>query len=535
VTSPSPGGAAEFFEELRKEYLLEAPARLGEIRKDLDALKGGEPDAARSLKVRFHRLAGSGGSYGFPDISSSARRAELWVMAHPDATAANSAVLGEMAVEIALAFDRAAETLGLPTSAPKPAAFGWTAAVVGHLGDLADRVEAALADAQYTVRRYSEDVGPGDRPVSERPDVIVIVAGTEKETTDAVQRWTRGSPRPIAVLLVGSLDAIDPLRHPYSALDDLISPDRVETDLLARVRALGRSESTPRSVLIIGQDREPVTGLVRALEGSQVRVELRQGGVAARDFLTRQAPELIVVSSDLPDTTMPAIVRWIRRQPNLRLTPIVVSEVAPSGQVRLAAIRAGADDVVSLQEPAEATTQVLLARIERSRDVRRTAHRDDLTGLLNHEAMMEELDRALSLARRTNETLAFLTIDLDHFRRTNEEFGAAAGDAALIHVGRVIAGSVRSSDLIARMGGEEFGVLVRRCQAEDAGRVADKIQTAIRDTPCLYGGETIAVRVSLGVACHPEHGFGAAELLRAAERALAAAKAAGRDRTVVAS
>ena len=63
------------FQELRREYLSEAPARLGELRKDLAAACAGEADAVASLKTRFHRLAGSGGSYGFPDITTASREA----------------------------------------------------------------------------------------------------------------------------------------------------------------------------------------------------------------------------------------------------------------------------------------------------------------------------------------------------------------------------------------------------------------------------------------------------------------------------
>jgi HPt (histidine-containing phosphotransfer) domain-containing protein len=104
-----------FFDELRREYLSEAPARLAELRTDLAAAQAGEAGALVSLRTRFHRLAGSGGSYGFPEISESARAAERRLIADPEPGPSAFDQL-EAAVElIAGAFDRAALQLGLGT------------------------------------------------------------------------------------------------------------------------------------------------------------------------------------------------------------------------------------------------------------------------------------------------------------------------------------------------------------------------------------------------------------------------------------
>jgi HPt (histidine-containing phosphotransfer) domain-containing protein len=105
-------GGDDFFEVLRSEYLGEAPARLAELRADLAALAAGVPDAAKSLKARLHRLAGSGGSYGFPDVSVRSREAERCLADHPDPDAAGLARLAEAIDAIAAAFDAAARGAG---------------------------------------------------------------------------------------------------------------------------------------------------------------------------------------------------------------------------------------------------------------------------------------------------------------------------------------------------------------------------------------------------------------------------------------
>ena len=525
-------GAAEFFEELRREYLSEAPARLGELRKDLAAVKAGEPDARQSLKVRLHRLAGSGGSYGFPDISTTSRAAEHWLAANPAAGPADSGFLEQSIGTIAQAFDAAAVTLGLPTNAVRPIAFGWQALIVGEPSEIADLAETALADAQYSVHRRAADSGPVAIPVSERPDVAVIVPTTVAGARAAVALWAAPGPhRPGAVILIAAPAEIDPLLPPFANLDGLVSPDRIETELLGSVRTLGRSATAPRSVLLIDpNDQGPVQSLISGLEGAAVRVAQTTGGLAGRNLLREETPDLIVVEWKLPDTSTLALVRWVRRQPTHKATPIVVVAASISDDERLQAIRAGVDDVTLKSAPTSHLVQLVLARIERSRTMRSLAHRDDLTGLLNHEAMVEELERAIGAARRSSEPTALLMIDIDHFRRINEKYGQLAGDQVLVHVARLVVGSVRSSDLVARMGGEELAVLCRRCQAVDATRVAEKVRAAVAASGILVREETIGVRVSVGVACYPNHGTTGQEILRGADKALTKAKQTGRDR-----
>ena len=527
-------GAAEFFEELRREYLAEAPARLGELRKDLEALNAAEPDAAASLKVRLHRLAGSGGSYGFPDISAIARSTEQWLAEHPGPDQEGLARLRDAIATIAGLFDRAAASLGLPvaSSPPKPSAFGWQALIIGPTGDLADHVESALRDAQFSVKRQPSGFQPASVPVSERPDLAVVIGTTAEETDEIVARWALPGPiRPGAVVLVGAPEGTDPLWQPIASVDALIPAERVEYALLGYARALGRSVTTPRSVLIVDPDDSGATGaLASALEGNTCRVVVAGSAAAARPLLLQEAWDLVVVAWRLVDTTPGALIRWIHQLPRRRLAPVVVLAAQISDDDRLASIRVGAEDVLLKTSTPAYLAQCVLAHIDRNRTVRAVAHRDDLTGLLNHEALGEELERAIAVARRANETVALLVFDIDHFRRVNEIHGSVAGDQVLVHVGRLIAGTVRTSDVVARVGGEEFGVLVRRCRAEDAVRLAEKVRAAIASTPTILPDRDIPVRLSAAVACYPDHGAAAQDILRAADKALLAAKSTGRDR-----
>jgi diguanylate cyclase (GGDEF)-like protein len=527
-------GTDEIFEELRREYLTDAPLRLAELRKDLAALRAGEDDAAASLKTRFHRLAGSGGSYGFPEISSTSRAAERLLVEHPTPGPEVVARLEAAIVQVAGAFDAAASQLGLPTAPTKRPAFAWRALIVGDNALLVSRIERALADARYEVSRRPADADPAAIPASERADLAVLAPDSGRSPVPLVERWAaRGPARPASVVLVDGAE-VDPLASPFSHLDHTVPAGRVETELRTFAQTLGRAATAPPAVVILDPDAAPERGLAAALGAAGARVQVVSGGGELRALLARESPDLIAIEGRLPDTTAAALLRVVRRSSSHQVTPIVVYASDISGEDRVAAIRAGADDVLLKSLPLDQAVRILLARVDRSRQAQALAHRDDLTGLRTHAALLDELESATSYAQRAGETFALILLDLDHFRRVNELHGHSAGDRVLAGLAQAVGAMVRATDVLARVGGEEFGILARRCAPEHAGLVAERFRRAIGELAVEADGATIRLRASAGLARYPANGASAVELLRAAEAALARAKTSGRDRVVAA-
>jgi diguanylate cyclase (GGDEF)-like protein len=152
---------------------------------------------------------------------------------------------------------------------------------------------------------------------------------------------------------------------------------------------------------------------------------------------------------------------------------------------------------------------------------------DGLTGLLNREQLDAELRQGLALAARNGQPLAVALLDLDHFKAINDLHGHPAGDEVLVIVARVLGEAVRSTDRVGRWGGEEFLVMLPDTGETGAQAVGEKIRAAIEAGPYPAG---LAVTVSVGIAV-AGHGVETPETLVArADRALYAAKAAGRNR-----
>ena len=154
---------------------------------------------------------------------------------------------------------------------------------------------------------------------------------------------------------------------------------------------------------------------------------------------------------------------------------------------------------------------------------------DPLTGLPNRALLMERLDLCLAKARRTNKPLAILYLDLDFFKSVNDGFGQSAGDAVFQEVARRLTVCVRDADMVARVGGDEFVVLLSEvAKTEDAVVVARKLLESIAQ-PFFAGGRRLDLTTSVGVCAYPDDGVDAETLLRNADNAMSRAKESGRN------
>ena len=159
--------------------------------------------------------------------------------------------------------------------------------------------------------------------------------------------------------------------------------------------------------------------------------------------------------------------------------------------------------------------------------------RDSLTGLFNRRYTEETLEREIARAKREAAALGVLMLDLDHFKRFNDDFGHDAGDTALREAATVFVESVRTSDVVSRVGGEEFLVVLPGASLEATFRKSEAIREELKGLELFHRGRRLPpLTFSAGVAAFPGNGETPEALLRAADTALYEAKHAGRDRTI---
>lgn len=161
--------------------------------------------------------------------------------------------------------------------------------------------------------------------------------------------------------------------------------------------------------------------------------------------------------------------------------------------------------------------------------LRTQAVRDPLTNLFNRRYLDETLDRELARAAREHYPVCVIMMDLDHFKQVNDTYGHEAGDQVLKALAGTLAASNRRGDFACRFGGEEFVVVMPNLDVNMAYRRAEDLRTTLDSLKVPYGGIHLNTTISVGIACYPSNGEERESILRAADRAMYAAKKAGRN------
>lgn len=249
--------------------------------------------------------------------------------------------------------------------------------------------------------------------------------------------------------------------------------------------------------------------------------------------------EAMITRENRPRSGLPVAVpgeRWARHPRALASLPLPT----PLGVGAVLSIWSSARDRLDEAglELVRAAAPYLALALNQAREydrARESAERDPLTGLRNRRAFDRELAAERTRYERYHRPLAVLLIDLDHFKQINDTHGHEAGDAVLQLVAEILEQEVRDNDIPARLGGEEFVVLLPETGLERAIEAGERLRTAIERLTVRWRGATIPVRASIGAASTPECTPDPRALVRTADEALYAAKSQGRNRVVAAT
>ena len=288
----------------------------------------------------------------------------------------------------------------------------------------------------------------------------------------------------------------------------------------------------PCRVLVVAAEEETyaiVRDLLARAEEAVYRVEWASCGEAALRRLTASHYDVAVVDEQLPDREGADFVRVAQRR-GFRTPAVLLSEDLDQLEPR-AAIELGVGELIAKEELEVGrlvrSLRFAIARKALTDRLDHLAQYDDLTGLANRALLRDRLERALAAARRHRSEVAVMILDLDGFKAVNDTLGHAAGDRLLRAVAERLRSRVRETDTVARLGGDEFALVIENLgRPEHAALVARKLLDAL-EAPIRVDGQEARVGASIGAALYPRDAEDPAVLLRLADAAMYAAKAAG--------
>lgn len=417
---------------------------------------------------------------------------------------------------------------------------------------------------------------------SEQPTLILLDMMLPDISGIEVCRRLRADPTtqhiPI-VVITASGDRASRLSALEAGADEFLTKPLNEVILLARIRSLMRARETetelrlrsetwgemalaeagtvfalPPRVGLIAADPAIAMGWRAALAPHlKARVSILTPAAALGDTPEAALPDFYMIASDLGSHgSGQRLVADLRSRMQSRHAAIALALHEADPDTAAMALDVGANDLLTLPlDPQETALRIMLhiQRKRRADDLRRAVNQglrlavtDPLTGLFNRRYALAHLDRIANQARETGRRFAVMVLDLDRFKTVNDTFGHAAGDAVLEAVAARLRDNMRPTDLVARIGGEEFLIALPDATIGTARIAAERLCRVVGETPVVLPGGagavqvTISVGLALGPTLAPDTGENAArDAFSRADAALLASKAEGRNQVTISS
>ncbi|PJA31212.1 MAG: diguanylate cyclase [Zetaproteobacteria bacterium CG_4_9_14_3_um_filter_53_7] len=545
---------------LKESFGNKIPAKIEAIRQSWEKLTATPADSEtfKLLHRQTHTLSGTAATYGFDEVGRLAKALEItlqdelteepsqWSSAAIDKFETLLTRLEQPDQESSVEKESDMTSLQKPVQETVTAATEETESrsaskliyLVDDDADFLSTMSMQIETFGYDVAEFT-DLTAFSKAVAEQEPSLVIMDvefdGGPKAGIEYIARINKERDVPLRTIFItgssGLLTRLDAVRA--NGLAYYAKPVLVEKLVDAIDRLTHQSVEEPYKIVIV--DDAPEQSAFAALTLQQAGMETREVNEPLKllALLAEFPPDLILMDIYMPECNGLELSRVIRQMDAFVSTPIVFLSSEHDQRKQLGAMSLGGDDFLTKPVQPWHLVSAVTSRVKRGRMIRKLAETDGLTGLLNHSKSKERLEAELARAKREQSHLSFAMLDIDFFKKVNDNYGHPAGDRVLKSLANMFKQRLRQYDVVGRYGGEEFVVILPNTDAATAKLIMDKMRESFSKIDHFSEDGNFTCNFSCGIASYPDFDTGRG-LNDEADKALYEAKEGGRNRVIVA-
>lgn len=492
------------------------------------------------LKHKFHTLAGSAGTFGLPQLGKLAKMLELqlkdWMAAEFPPELSEISSFMAIFQQVQYAHQSGHQVMSL-TSARLDLIHDQQALIYVLEDDeeTAQHLTLTLATFGYQIQSYRRIAELDLALKTKLPEALILditLPDEEQTGLDYIAEFQQSLDEALPVLVLTSHDSFE---HHLQAVrigaqGYFVKPLNT-TALEARLqRLLAVRRREAFRVLIVDDDQLLAEHYALVLQGAGLRAEILLDPSQIYDGLSRFRPDVILLDVLMPGCSGPELAQLIRLQDEWLSVPIIYLSSETDGERQLAALVKGGDDFLTKPITDTALIVAVFARAQRARQLADMMTKDSLTGLLQHARVKERLSHELQRSERTSEPLSVVMLDIDNFKKVNDNYGHLTGDQVISSLANLLKQQLRKTDIIGRYGGEEFLLILPDCNQQQAFGLVEQLRQSFASLPFSFDYQTFHCTFSAGI-CQATATDQTDQLIDQADKALYASKHAGRNQT----
>jgi diguanylate cyclase (GGDEF)-like protein len=482
-----------------------------------------------------HSLCGSAGTYGYIELGKSARQLEIYLKSllnNRELTNEQKNEITRLLTELEKAlkfsvFEKLLTTgLQQAETTEHPIVY-----ILDENEDLKNEIKKYINESNYTIYQIS-DLSQLVEHIKQEPPFAFIINVDLIKNNEFLQLSQQQSASVPVFCIAEKGDILTRLKAIRMGSQQFLQKP-VDAFYLAKTldQQSGNSTTEPYRILIIDDSQSLAEYYALILREAGMTTQFITNPLGLLESIVDFQPDLLLMDLYMPQSTGLELAAILRQEVNYMKIPIIFLSTEDDRFKQLSALNLGGDDFLTKPILPQHLIEAVRSRAKRASMLNYFMVRDSLTGLLNHTNLLLRLDIELARAQRQSEPLSFVMIDIDLFKKINDNYGHPVGDKVLLTLSNLLPSSLRKTDIIGRYGGEEFAIVLPNTDKDKAVKICDSLREKFSKIPYQENGNQFFVTFSVGISSYPQVKL-TKNLISSADQALYIAKHNGRNQVI---